>query len=419
MRVRVRAAVAALVLATLLAALGSTAMAFELRAGDRVVFYGDSITDQRLYTTFVETYVVTRFPRMRITFTHSGWGGDRVTGGGGGPVDLRLARDVLAYRPTMLTIMLGMNDAAYRAFDQGVFDTYARGLEHIVERAKAALPGVRITLIEPSPFDDVTRRPTWDPGYNAVLRRYGEFVADLARRDGLLLADLNTPVVAMLEKADAADHELAQKLIPDRVHPGPGGQLIMAEALLKAWNAPALVSSVTIDAESRQSASVGARVTGLEVDDRVAWTQLDEALPMPINMQDPAVALAVRSSDFVQALNQQPLRVTGLRASRYTLRIDDEAVGTFDREELDKGINLAVRATPMARQAAAVHALTLRHNDLHFTRWRALQVPNQAAPSAAMRRALEAIDAWEADLVRQQRAAAQPVPHRYVLTPGG
>ena len=27
-----------------------------------------------------------------------------------------------------------------------------------------------------------------------------------------------------------------------RVHPGPGGQLLMAAALLKAWNAPALVS---------------------------------------------------------------------------------------------------------------------------------------------------------------------------------
>ena len=35
---------------------------FALREGDRVVFYGDSITDQRLYTTFVEDYVVTRFP---------------------------------------------------------------------------------------------------------------------------------------------------------------------------------------------------------------------------------------------------------------------------------------------------------------------------------------------------------------------
>jgi len=79
---------------------------FYLRDGDRVVFYGDSITDQRLYTTFVETYAVTRFPRMKLTFVHSGWGGDTVNGGGGGPIDLRLKRDVFAYSPTVMTIML-------------------------------------------------------------------------------------------------------------------------------------------------------------------------------------------------------------------------------------------------------------------------------------------------------------------------
>ena len=55
-----------------------------LKDGDRVVFYGDSITDQRLYTTFAETFAVTRFPKVNVTFVHSGWGGDRVTGGGGG-----------------------------------------------------------------------------------------------------------------------------------------------------------------------------------------------------------------------------------------------------------------------------------------------------------------------------------------------
>src|SRR5271156_865789 len=88
---------------------------FYLKDGDRVVFYGDSITDQRLYTTFTESYVLTRFPRMKVDFTHSGWGGDRVTGGGGGYIDLRLQRDVLPYRPTVLTIMLGMNDGSYRA----------------------------------------------------------------------------------------------------------------------------------------------------------------------------------------------------------------------------------------------------------------------------------------------------------------
>ena len=57
---------------------------FPLKDGDTVVFYGDSITDQRLYTTFTESYVITRFPTLNVAFTHSGWGGDRVTGGGGG-----------------------------------------------------------------------------------------------------------------------------------------------------------------------------------------------------------------------------------------------------------------------------------------------------------------------------------------------
>ena len=104
-----------LILASVSLASAQEKSGFYLKDGDRVVFYGDSITDQRLYTTFAETYVVTRFPRMNIFFVHSGWGGDRVSGGGGGPIDLRLKRDVFAYHPTVMTIMLGMNDGSYRA----------------------------------------------------------------------------------------------------------------------------------------------------------------------------------------------------------------------------------------------------------------------------------------------------------------
>src|SRR6516164_4268423 len=107
----------------------STALAegpFAIKEGDRIVFYGDSITDQRLYTTFVESYIVTRFPSLNVTFVHSGWGGDRVTGGGGGPIDRRLARDVFAYKPTVVTVMLGMNDAGYQAFKQSIFDVYSK-----------------------------------------------------------------------------------------------------------------------------------------------------------------------------------------------------------------------------------------------------------------------------------------------------
>src|SRR5579871_4647671 len=164
---------------------------FSLKTGDRVVFYGDSITDQRLYTTFTETFVLTRFPGMQVTFVHSGWGGDRVTGGGGGPVDLRLERDVFAYKPTVMTIMLGMNDGRVRAFDPQIFQTYADGYRHIVQSVKEKFPGIRITAIVPSPYDDVTRPPLFEGGYNAVLLRYGKFVEELAEKEKLTTADLN------------------------------------------------------------------------------------------------------------------------------------------------------------------------------------------------------------------------------------
>jgi lysophospholipase L1-like esterase len=74
-----------------------------------------------------------------------------------------------------MTIMLGMNDGSYRSFDQGVFDTYANGFRHIIESVKGTLPGVRITVIEPSPYDDVTRNPSFEDGYNAVLDPAGVY----------------------------------------------------------------------------------------------------------------------------------------------------------------------------------------------------------------------------------------------------
>jgi lysophospholipase L1-like esterase len=389
---------------------------FFLHDGDRVVFYGDSITDQRLYTTFTETYVVTRFPRMKAAFVHSGWGGDRVTGGGGGPIDVRLQRDVIAYKPTVVTIMLGMNDGSYRAFDQKIFEVYASGYRHIVQSLKQALPGVRITAIQPSPYDDVTRAPNFEGGYNAVLVRYGEFVKELAASEKLGVADLNTPVVAALRKANELDAETAKKIVPDRVHPGPGGHLLMAEALLKAWNAPATVAAVQIDAAARRVVNAGnTDITGLETGGSVSWMQTDNALPMPLNMEDPVVALALRSSDFVDALDREPLQVTGLAAARYKLEVDGQPAGTFTREELAAGINLATLPTPMEKQAAAVHDLTLKHNNVHFARWRQVQVPLASDQPPHAQAAMDALDALEADLIQQQHAAAQPKPHHFTL----
>ena len=394
---------------------------FALKDGDRVVFYGDSITDQRLYTTFVETYAVTRFPRRSVNFVHSGWGGDRVGGGGGGPIDTRLERDVIAYKPTVVTVMLGMNDGSYRPFDEKIFDTYAKGYKHLVEKVKGALPRVRLTLIQPSPFDDVTRPPAFEGGYNTVLVRYGESVKELAKEEGAGVADLNTPVVAALKKAAETDPRTAEKIIQDRVHPGAAGQLLMAEALLKAWNAPAIVTAVEIDAkEARAVRAENTQVTDLKAEKgTLSWTQEDGSLPMPIDLQDPVTALAVRSSDIIQALDQQTLKVTNAATSELTLKIDGETLGTFAAEKLAAGINLADLPTPMARQAADVHALTKRRANVHNVRWRDVQVPLQDdkdnLPHLAS--ALEALDSLDADLLKRQRAAARPKPRHYELVP--
>jgi hypothetical protein len=319
-----------------------------------------------------------------------------------------------------MTIMLGMNDGSYRAFDQGIFDAYAKGYQHIIDAVKHELPGIRILAIKPSPYDDVTRSPNFEGGYNAVMIRYGQFVADLAGREGLTVADCNGPVIAALEKAKGLDSDRSSKIIQDRVHPGPGGQLVMAGAVLKAWEAPAVVTTVELDASAgKVLRAERTTVSDLKTASSISWSQQDQCLPMPINLEDPVIALAVNSSDFVETLNQEVLKVTGLPEARYGLVIDDAEIGTFSREELAGGVNLALMKTPMSRQAADVHQLTLRHNNLHFTRWRQVQVPLEDDPSSRVQKAtrelMAALDEEEGALVEQQRAAARPSTHRYQL----
>ena len=390
---------------------------FALRDGDTVVFYGDSITDQRLYTTFAESYVVTRFPKLRVRFVHSGWGGDRVSGGGGGPIDLRLQRDVIAYKPTVMTIMLGMNDARYKPFDEQLFHDFDAGFTHIIQTVKTALPGIRITAIQPSPYDDVTRAPLFDPGYNSVLVRYSSYLRELAKREKLDTADLNTGVVAALRQANAKDPAQAAKMIPDRVHPGPSGHLLMAEALLKAWNAPAVVTDVALGAQGAVTRTVGTVITEVErTGTSLTWAQMDNALPMPVDWKDSLIQLAADSSDFVQALDQELLQVAGLTAGTYRLAIDGETVGTYSAAQLAASINLAAVATPMLRQALDVAQLTIAHNNVHFARWRTVQVPTQKYALMKTEATMSTMDALEDELIATQRATAQPRMHRYSLT---
>jgi lysophospholipase L1-like esterase len=403
-------------LALACAALPASAQDFHLKDGDRVVFYGDSITAQRLYSARVEEYVLTRFPSMRVAFFHAGVGGDRVSGGGAGPIDARLTRDVIRMRPTVVTIMLGMNDAGYRPFDQAIFDEYARGYRHILDRLQQELPGVRLTLIQPSPFDDVTRDPTFDGGYNAVLRRYADFVATLGRERGALVVDFNTPVVRAMERLGAANTQLARQILPDRVHPGEAGHWIMAEALLRAWRAPAVVSAVEIDAAMPAIVSAqGTTVTGLaKTQTGLAWTAHDAALPLPQRFDDGIMEIVKAAGGGIADLGRQTIVVKNLAPGRYRVVIDDGAPGRLaTAEELAAGVELGGTQTPMVWQAMGVRWATEDKNVVHEQVMNALVRSAKDPDQAETARRLEAV---EATLTADREAARHPVPRRFSVT---
>jgi hypothetical protein len=176
---------------------------------------------------------------------------------------------------------------------------------------------------------------------------------------------------------------------------------------------------VRIDAAAGKAAEAKhASVTGLQKNGEAwQWAQLDEALPMPVAWDDPVMKLAVDSSEFIAALNQQPLVVSGLAAGNYDLKIDGQLVGPFTAAQLGAGVNLATLATPMAKQAAEVHRLTLRRCDIHNARWRTVEVPLAADFFTTASTAMKALDDLDEEIRGRQRNAARPVPRRYELSP--
>src|ERR1700739_2087341 len=119
---------------------------FFFKDGDTVVIIGDSITEQHLYSNYVEMWTVSRFPQWNLTFRNSGIGGDRSTGG-----NKRFARDVLVHKPTAMTVDFGMNDGGYRPFDEAGFKVYMDGLQGMAKQAREAK--IRVAWVTPSPVE--------------------------------------------------------------------------------------------------------------------------------------------------------------------------------------------------------------------------------------------------------------------------
>lgn len=409
------------ILATMATFLGSvTAVAhaqpatteFALHNGDRVVFYGDSITAQRRYTRFVEDFIISRYPHLKINFYNAGVSGDTVEGGHAGNMEERVKRDVLPLHPTVITIMLGMNDGRYTTEFHKNFEAYKAGYRKLVDVMRRDVPGVRLLLIRPSPYDEIAHPPAI-AGYNSVMVRYGDFVAHLGEEQNLPVVDFDSAVDDALRAGMKIDPRMAGSLLPDRIHPSETGHWIMAADLVQGWHVNSTVSSVAIDAaRATAETQVNTAVTGLTgTGTELKWTQLDKALPLPLELNDAMTQFLLEISD-IPSLDRQMLKVTGLSAAAYTLSIDGQVIGTFSREELASGINLALYTTPMEQQAKSIDWTADDRSKLSGTRFDLMTEGNDLPQEAEGVRTLDALDQI---LICKEYQNAQPKPHTFEL----
>jgi lysophospholipase L1-like esterase len=333
---------------------------FFFKDGDTVVMIGDSITEQHLYSNYVEMFTVTRFPKWKLTFRNTGIGGDRSPGGNG-----RFKRDVLSYSPTAMTVDFGMNDGGYKAFDKPGFDTYMKGLQGMADQAKAA--GIRAAWVTPQPLDsaDMGKTALNAPPYNQTLEKYSEGVKEIADKNNGLFVDQFHPYLEVLDKARGAQEKYSRITAGDAVHPGPPGQVLMAAAILKGLNFPAQVSSVEIDAAAGKAAEKNAKVSELKAKaDGVTFERLDDALPF----FPPDASGILKWSPILEDLNQFGLKVTGLKEGKYAVKLGGKTVAEYDSEELAKGVNLAsaaLKTGPIADQVKKVQQAVEAKNRFH------------------------------------------------------
>ncbi len=382
---------------------------FYLHNGDRVTFYGDSITEDGRYTIFVETYVRTRFPNLDVRFSNCGWSGDRVTGGGGGDAAKRIKLDFKPTNPTVVTIMLGMNDGSYTPFSEAKDATFAKGYDDLIKLMQAAAPNARYTLIQTSPYDDFAHD---SKNYNDVLLQMGLQVKTLASKYKFDFVDFDNPLAQVLRQAARDDANAAKELVHDQIHPGEAGHLVMAATLLKAWGAPSLVSEVSIDGKTGElKKALGAKVNKTGI---LQWTETDAVLPMPINFGDPGVRLIADQSGVLDSLDDETLTVSNLDSGTYSISIDGKAVGKASADDLGKGLNLSHFYTPMMRQAFDVQGQVIQKFQLSMYEWRTVR--RGLAAYGNPEQASKGLKTLEEGLVKSMPALAVPTPHTFSIT---
>ncbi|MCA9262687.1 MAG: SGNH/GDSL hydrolase family protein [Planctomycetales bacterium] len=316
-----------------------------LRQGDRLAIAGDSITEQRMYSRLIETYLTACVPELQVTVRQYGWSGEKTDG-----FLRRMDNDCLRFQPNVVTLSYGMNDARYRPFDYTNGEWYEDHYTAIVRKLKAA--GARVVVGSPGCSGKLA---TWVASRLGTLEEHNQHLCalrdiamDVAEREQVAFADVFWPmyqanVLAPGRYPGDGSHpyEMAGR---DGIHPDWAGHAIMAYAYLRALGLDGDLGTISVDLANQTATAVsGHQVESFENGTlTITSTRYPFCAPGPVDRDD-SVRSGMTFVPFDEELNRLILKVSGVQGLA-TITWGG-ASRTYSARQLADGINLAAEFT--------------------------------------------------------------------------
>ncbi len=359
---------------------------FELKSGDRVVLIGSGLIEQERRFGYLEMRLSRRLPEGSIVFRNLGWAGDTVrgiarTGGYQNPEGFaRLVKEVQDYKPTVLIIGYGTNES----FD-GAAGLAAFRADYEKLLAKLAPLKARIILLSPTYQEDLGR-PFPDPAaHNRDVDNYALAIGKMAEERQLAFVDLRK-----IAKADA----------PKRPWTTNGLQFNETGADQAARTVEVQLSF------PRRNWFVECDVAGKNKISRREGTDTDD-----VAVDKQGIRFQARDRFLPAAGDEEVLRVLGLPAGKYALRIDGKLLRIASSDEWEKGVSVPLDA--VLRDTEELRSAIVHNNALFYRRWRPFNDHSRhwgfiGGDGALYDKEIAAQEKFIADLRR-------PRPHQYEI----
>ena len=309
-----------------------------LREGDRLAICGDSITEQKMYSRIIETYLTVCVPDLRVSVRQFGWSGERAPG-----FLSRMTNDVLRFRPTIATTCYGMNDHRYQPFTAEIGDVYSQSSRAIIQAFKSH--GVRVVQ---GSAGTVGKMPSWVQtakgnvqDLNLGLLELRNIDVQLAREENVYFADVFLP---MLIQGHAAQQKYGASYMitgKDGVHPDWAGQLVMAYSFLNAFGLEGNLGQIIIDLANKSASTTGGHEVQGYNDGRLTLSSRQYPFCATGALgDDSSMRSGMEWVPFMEELNRLTLKIKNPSAARYRVYW-----GAFEKvyssEALSQGVNLA------------------------------------------------------------------------------